>query len=404
MAKSIFEQGLKQKFKENKNSAFSDEEKKEYRLKTLNDIFLQIGNKENKFVFYCPDIVVVNDIVRVIYDVALTVHNLGYNVVMLHEINGFKCKWIEGEEYKKLHIDYVIQKPGKKSKKEKHQYSFKPSDTLIVPDVFQEVFENTYEVKLIQKVLLVTGYSGLAALPNGINYNQLNVSAFLFLEEKLKDDYVTVFPDIENASYLLEYKLDKKVFDPANISLQEIYPVIAISNIGNVKFSQQVINIFYNLYPNLNVFSFKLVSRNNYEEYVNSIKHSCLYVNLDEMVGFKKPILEAINMGVNVATFDRRELSKDTELIDYIQTFSKDPFEAASFLAQYCIYWLSNSSSKVLNEVNALKTRINLDKYSDQTYLESVKKSFSTLQENRVKFFSSIKTTIEKNEDAAAGI
>lgn len=404
MTKSIFEQGLKQKFKENKNAAFTDEEKKEYRLKTLSDIFLQIGNKENRFVFYCPDIVVVNDIVRTIYDLATTVHNLGYKVVVLHEINGFKCKWLEGDEYKKLHVDYIIQKQGKKSKKEKYQYSFKPSDTLIVPDVFQEVFENTYEVKLIQKVLLVTGYSGLGALPNGINYNQLNVSAFLFLEEKLKEDYETVFPDIVNSSYLLEYKLDKQVFAPEKVSLREIYPVIAMSNIGNVKFSQQVINIFYNLYPNLNVFSFKLVTRNSYEEYIDSIKHSCLYVNLDEMLGFKKPILEAINMGVNVATFERRELSKDTELADYIQTFTKDPFEAASFLAQYCIFWLSNSSSKVLKEVEGLKTKINIDKFTDESYLDSVKKSFSTLQENRVKFFSSIKTTIEKNEDATAGI
>lgn len=399
MSKSLFDQRLTNAFKKQKEDLLSEKEKQDFRLKTLEDIFFQLGNKENRFIFYCPDIVVVNDIVKTIYDIALEVSNLGIQVVVLHEINGFRCKWLADKEfdlkYGSLNIEYVIQKVSKKSKKETHQYSFKPSDTIIVPDVFQEVFDNLFEVKLVQKVLLVTGYSGISALPNGSNYTQLGVSGFLFLEKKLKDDYEELF-HIQNNSYLLEYKVDKKIFDNSNVKAREVYPVITISNIGNVKLSQQVINIFYNLYPNLGMFSFKLISRENYSDYLETLKHSCLHLILDEQLGFKKALYDIINMGVSVATFSRRELEYDKDLKEFVEMFNEDPFVIAQFLGQYCSFWLDNPSSVVLDEVKGLKDRLKLETYTNESFHNSVQSSFKGLQEERIKFFSSIKSTVEK--------
>jgi hypothetical protein len=344
--------------------------------------------------------VVVNDVVRIIYDLALEAKENGYNVTVLHEINGFKCKWLTDydSKYKSVNIEYIITKKSAKSKKESQRYSFIPTDTLIVPDMFQDIFDNINEVKLIQKILLVTGYAGLGALAPGATYKQLGVERCIFLGKKLKDDYEKVFPNLVG-NYLMDYKIDTKLFDKTIVNTKEIYPVICISNIGNTKLSQQVVNIFYNLYPNLNVFSFKLIARDSYEDYVNSLAHSCLFVNLDDNLGFKKSLIESINMGVPVTTFNRRELEDDTDLVEFTVVFDRDAFSIAKFLSQFCAYWLSNSSTIALDEVRALASKLQIEEtYKVDKYNESVKSIFTSLQEERVKYFLSIKQTMEKSE------
>jgi len=152
VSKSIIEQNLKQA----RIEQLPEKAKKDYKLRLLEEIFLQLANKENRYIFYCPDIAVVNTLVKLIYETAYEVKELGYNVVILHEIDKFKCKWLF-EQYphlKDLQLDYIIKKKSGKSNKTKSQYSFKISDTLIVPDQFQEILDNLIDTKLIQKVIL----------------------------------------------------------------------------------------------------------------------------------------------------------------------------------------------------------------------------------------------------------
>lgn len=399
--KSIFEENLKQKFKSSKSSNLNNEQKKELRLKTLEDIFTELTNKNNRYLFYCPDIVIINDLAKIIYDTALKASKLGYEVVILHELNGFKCKWLYelNEEYKNLKVDYIIKQKSKKSKKTKQQYSFKPSDTIIIPDVFQEIFDNIYEAKLIQKVLLVTSHLGIGALQPGFNHVQLGIKGFLFLEKSLQDDYNYIFGELP-ISKVLKYDIDLELFSPDKRNNKEVYPVITISNLGNVKFAQQVVNTFYNLYPFLNVFSFKIINRENYEEYVESLKRSCLFLNLDDQLNTNKTILEAINLGIPVATFNRRELNNNEDLKELaieIQAFNKELFEVVEFLGKFCSFWLFTSNTFFESEQKQLKANLNLDIWNKET-TKNVEEIFSSLQEERVKFFASIQKTINNEQ------
>jgi len=393
---SVFSKRFKQELKQKEFNNLSENKKLEQRIKVLETIFLELGDKQNRYIFYCPDISVVNNLVKTIYQFAYTVKNLGYNVVILHEIKGFNCKWLleQYPEYKQLNLEYVIFKRGKKAKKETNLYSFKPTDTLFIPDVFQEILENILEAQTIQKVVLITGYTGIGALPMGYDYKSLGVEHLIYLNPILADDY-NFFKNNENNYIVDSLPIDRELFSP--VDPLEVMPIICVSKIANDKLAQQVINIFYNKYPHLNFFSFKVLDRTNYVNYIQCLKYSCLFINLDETVGFNQPYYEAINMGVPTATYVRRELKfENKEFTEEIMSFDKDPFEIADFIAQYCNYWLNNPTSIFTENIKELSNIVKIEKYTTVNLEKQLKKVIENLQETRIKFFSAFKNSIMK--------
>lgn len=400
---SVFESRLHQGFKQKRIQNLSPVQKQEYRERKIEEIFEEITNKEDRYIFYCPDILIVNNLVRMIYDMAFYLKKSGYNILILHEIKGFKCKWILNEkryeEYKIIPIDYIIQKKSSKSKKDKNSYSFKPSDTLIIPDVFQEILDNILELKLVQKVVLVSSYLGLGALRPGVNYKQLGVSSFIFLERRLMEDYVEMFKEEDNQFLLMdEYPIDKELFNENKNEINEVWPVIAMSNIGNQKLASQVTSIFYNLYPRLSLFSFKIVDRTNYEEYVDSLKHSCIFLILDDTIGFKQIIMESLEMGVPCVTYERRELNLLSGMKEEVEVLQKDPFEIAKVIASYCTLWLEESNNKLKNEAIEIKNKMG-NSIDVETFRGRLINCVEELKKEKIKKFASIQQHFESEKD-----
>jgi len=397
---SVFQTRLNQGFKQKRIESLSNDKKQLYRNQKIEEIFAEIADNKNRYIFYCPDILVVNNLVKIIYDIALYLKKSGYDVLILHEIKGFKCKWIVNEkgyeDYKNIPIDYIIQKKSKKSKKDKNSYAFKPTDTLFIPDVFQEILENILELKLVQKVVLVSSYLGLGAFKPGQNYKQLDVSSFIFLERRMMEDYKEMFKEEDNQFFLLDkYPIDRKAFNSEKINTKEIWPTIAISSIGNQKLATQITSIFYNLYPKLSIFSFKVIDRMNYEEYTNSLLHSCLFIVFDETIGFKQIIMEAMELGIPVATYERRELNLVKGMKEEIEILSKDPFEIAHTIANYCTIWLQESNIKIKEEV--LETKQLMDnEENEKDFQISLTKIIEQIRQSKIKMFASIQKHFEK--------
>jgi hypothetical protein len=387
---------IDQKIKEMAVNNLSAKDKKEYRLKTVNNIFSQLSDRENRYIFYCPDMPMVNNVVKLIYETAYEVENLGYNVLILHEITGFKCKWLfELEEYKHLKdlkIDYIIQKKHKKSKKQKAVYGFKPSDTLIVPDQFQEILENIAEARAIQKIILVSSYTGLSSLSPGIDYSVLGVRKLLFIEKQLKEDYESLFKI--DSILINHYPINTEVFK-IRTDVKEIYPTICISNIGNNEFTQEVINVFHSKYPNLRSFSFKILARDSFESYIDCFKYSALLLILDKNMGNNQMILEALNMGLPVGTIHRRE--SEGELLENI-FFGNNSFEIADSLSVFCQNWLSMSTNFITKSVIDFANKIDISSYTYENYLGQLQKALEEIQLERVKYFSTIKQSIEAQD------
>ena len=66
--KSIIEQKLKtQRIEES-----ADDFKNQYKLKTLESIIDDLSNNKNRYIFYCPDIAIVNNLTKLIYEITAT--------------------------------------------------------------------------------------------------------------------------------------------------------------------------------------------------------------------------------------------------------------------------------------------------------------------------------------------
>lgn len=385
--KSIIEQQLKLAKIENS----SDEFKKEYKNKALETIISEIANDKNRYIFYCPDIVLVNTLVKLIYETAYEFHKSGSEVVILHEMNGFKCNWLfKDENYKhlkELKLDYIIQKKGAKTKRTTNNYSFKVSDTLIVPDQFIEMFENLTEVKLMQKVLLITSHVGISSIQPGTSLKGLGIDKIIFTEEKLREDYELLFNDIEYLS-LINYPINSKAF--SNRIEKEITPFITVSQIGNNDFVQQVINIFYNKYPNLKFFNFRLLDRNSLELYIENLQKAAGFLVLDKNLNSLQMIHEALSMGCPVFTTKRREVE---DSLSANITLGVDAFDIADNLAKYCQYWLTEKTSSVDEETKSL---VDNSFRTYENFNKEIIEIMSNLKQNRVEFFAKIKENESK--------
>ncbi len=399
---SNFRKQLEQEFKNKKYDNLSVDKKREIKLNSLNEILGHINNKENRYIFYCPDIALVNPLVKLVYEVAYQVQNAGYNVVILHELNGFKAKWLyeceDYKEYRKLPVEYVINKSSKKSKKTRNTYAFRASDTLIVTDAYQDMLENIMgeeSLKLVQKIVLVTGYMGLASIQPGMDYDKLNVNSLVFFDENIKADYAQLF---QTKNYLIDNYIVSSGFNREVVKADGVYPVIGITSIGNNDKAQQLINVFYNRYPNLSMFTFKVVARDNMDMFIENISTSAAVVVLDKNVVTKQMVYECLNMGVTPILPKRREFMDNKVIVENF-IVDDDVFEIADAIASYCQYWLSMSNKKIKSAMLRIADSLDLNSRNVEQFGSTVSLIFGELQQNRHDMFNNMKELVE-NEKA----
>lgn len=397
---SKLKSNLEREFKQKKISAMSKENQAIYRQNSLKQITEEIGNKKNRYIFYCPDIAVVNPLVKIVYEIAYEAQQAGYNVIVLHEISGFKAKWLyesEGyEKFKSIKTESIINKVSSKSKREKNNYSFKPSDTIIVTDAFQEMLENLLNEKsltLVQKIVLVTGYMGLKSLNPGMNYRKLDVSSLIFFDQSVKDDYESVFG--ASKSYMISDYPVLGYSTKKERNLRNVYPVIAVSCVGNNDYAQQLINTFYNKYPNLSMFTFKIIARDNLDIYYENISTSAAFVFLDKDVVTKQMIFEVVSLGVPIFAPARRELMDDKNIVENF-VFDSDFFVLADTIATYCNDWLGVTNSLVNESVKSIVSKLDISDRNKEAFGNTVSAIFAELQGEREFRFNGLLNSLNK--------
>lgn len=395
---SNFTKELNKEFKNKRVSLLSEDKKNELKKGALSTILSDINNKKNRFVFYCPDIPLVNPLIKLVYEVALEVHKAGFSVVMLHEINGYKAHWLfksKGyEEYKDLAVEYVMTKQaGKKTKKTSTSYSFNVSDTLIVTDAYQDILENILSeesLKLVQKIVLVTGYMGLASMNPGMDYNRLNVNSLVFFDDNIKQDYADLFV---TKNYIIDNYPVSTGFNRTDRKANEVAPVIAISCIGNNDKAQQLINVFYNKYPNLSMFTFSVLGREDMDTYIAGIKTAAAVVIIDKNVVTKQMVYETLSVGTPVLLPKRREYM-DNKIVIENYIVEDDIFEMAAQIAEYCNYWLNNPTTAIMDSVWSTADSLALNERTVENFSQTVLGIFGELQENRHTTFNKLITSI----------
>jgi hypothetical protein len=391
--KSIFQEKLQKSFARANDQQLDPTERKNRRYAQLEKIFESLSNKENRFIFYCPDIPFALSTVKVIYEFAKLAQDCGYNTIVLHDVKGYIPTWFQEQwvanDIKREYLSSRLKKGGYS----KPTFDFKPTDTIIIPDGFWTVMQGFVEVKQIQKVVLALGYGGLATVEPGLDWGILGFSKVLCVSEDIMNDYKTLWPHL--TYYITPYTLSIEGLESFKKPLEEKLPVIGLS-IRNREYAQQLINIFYSKYPFLDLFQFKILKKLNTDDYLEALSICAIQVLIDENAGCPAQPLEATYFDVPTLQIYGRgyeEVAKQEDGQYFIEKF--DLYEIADTLANFCFNWLDNPTE-------GIKDKSLLTSHETSFVKQELNITFKELQAGLVEKFSAIKQAVDNNklEDA----
>ena len=378
--KSVFQKSLDTSIKNKRDMELTEEQRKEKRYSKLSEYFEEIGNKKNRYIFYCPDIPFASTMVKTIYEVAHDLKTLNYNTVILHEVMGYKPEWLKEAWVKEIKVEF-LQEKKKQGGFTTPVFNFKPTDTIIFPEGFWSAIQSLGEAKTLQKVIMCFGYGGLSVVEPGRDWSMLGFTDVICVSEKLKQDYESVWPFFNY--HVLPYQL--KEMTPAQPI--EIGTTIGLA-MRDRNDAQALINLFYNKYPFLNVFQFKVLRKLDTEVYLESLKQCALMVFTDKNAGHPAPPLEAIACNVPVITSYQRGMShlENQEGVYYVED---DLFSLVEAVKDFCLSWLE-SETKVIQDKSILEN------YKPEVIKEKTNTLFEFFQEQRLKTFAAIKTAVDE--------
>lgn len=385
---SVFQQELNKSLKTQFDKSLSHEDRVSRRKKKIDDLFVSLGNKTNRYIFYCPDIPFANAMVKIIYEQAYKLQSLGYKVVILHDIQGFRPTWFQEEwVLKEMTVDYLIKTKKSKIKDPKPTYSFQPLDTIIIPEGFWSVMQGFYDVKQVHKVVMCFGYSGLIATEPGLDWSMLGFTDVVCISEQVKSDYEHLWPQLNYhvAPYSLKTLEQVDVIPPV---LKQ--PTIGLS-IRNREEAQMLVNIFLAKYPYLDMFSFKILKQMGTVDYLKALNECALLVFVEENAGHPMPPLEALALDVPTVLNNGRGLGHLGSQEGVYSFESRDVFVMAEDIASFCLDWLENKTQPI----NDKKI---LENYTETKSKEELGKVFNELQEHKIKLLKAIETALNEGK------
>jgi hypothetical protein len=380
--KSIFATELSASRKAQFDKSLSLEERKARRYEKLEAIFSELANKENRYLFYCPDIPFANSMVKIIYEYAYRLKNLNYTVRILHEVKGFKPDWLDYEWRKDIPISYLQEK--KNNRFTTPVFSFRPTDSLIIPDGFWTVMENVSQLRTLHKIILAFGYGGIITAKPGLNWGTLGFQDVICMSERIRDDYKILWPNLNY--YVIGYELELDLLKP--LSIEQIKPIIGVMARSREDASQ-LINIFYARYPFLDMFEFRILKKMTTHQYLKNLKECAVMVFIDEQAGHPAPPLEAIASNVPVIGIYGRGMDHLAQQEGCYWIQNKDIFLLAEELATFCMNWIK-SLTKIIENKKILNN------YKSDIIIDKLLMTFEDLQQFKVKTFVAIKEATEK--------
>jgi hypothetical protein len=384
--KSDFQKALDDGAKQQRDAGLSLEQRKEERYEKLEKIFSQLGDRKNRYLFYAPDIPFPCSTVKVIYEHAYYLNQMGFNAIILHEVKGFRPNWIQKPELlKEAKIIYLSEKK-KSGGYSKPSFAFSPTDTIIIPEGFWTVMTGFAETKTLHKVVMAFGYGGFATAEPGANWASLGFTDVLCVSEQLKEDYSKLWPNL--TYHVVGYDIDRELFSPVDANL--IKPEIALS-CRSREDAQSLINIFYSKYPFLDMFQFKILKKMDTNEYAESLRTSAAMVFVDEKAGHPAPPLEAIACGVTTIGVFGRGMEHLVDQEGFVWLPSNDPFMIVEAVAEFCVNWLENN-------VRPIEDKAILDKYHTDVVKTKLLNVYEELQMNKIKLFTAVKQAVDESK------
>lgn len=219
--------------------------------------------------------------VRYIYQLAKTLHDNGFNVIMLHEKKEYGgVEWM-GEDYSTL-----THKPI-----EGENLEIAPEDFLIIPEIYGYVMEQVKHLPCAKIVITQQYAHMLETLNPGQTWSQFGFLKCITTNFKQKE-YIEKVMRQASIDVLKPYITDK--FQPKELPPM---PIIGV----HTKEQSDAVNIiktFYLKFPQYRWFTFRDLRGISEKEFANSLKDCFVSVWIDDKGGFGTFPLESMKTGV----------------------------------------------------------------------------------------------------------
>ena len=287
--------------------------------------------------------------VRLIYQMAKTLKDNGFNPIILHEKSDYAgvVAWLD-EEYMSLPHRAI----------EGQNLEISPEDFLVIPEVFGFVMDQVKQLPCAKIVLTQQYAHMLETLQPGQTWNQFGFLKCITTSSKQKEYIERVMRQV---SFDIIDPLIGEEFTPKSIPSM---PIIGV----HTKEQSDAINLiktFYLKFPQYRWFTFRDLRGLSEKEFANSLRDCFLSVWIDDHSGFGTFPLESMKSNVpvigKVPNLSPDWMSEDNGIWVTDQTLLPD------LVADYAQNWLEDNIDPLIFE----KMKETVERYTDKQKFES---------------------------------
>jgi hypothetical protein len=336
----------------------------EERISKIDSSIKNLEDKKSRIYFFVQDTKGnAKASIRYIYQMAFTLKNNGYNVIILHEKPDYfgVSNWL-GEKYMELPHQAV----------EGENLQISPEDFIIIPEIFGYIMSQLNNLPCT-KIVLSQAYDHIfETLQPGQVWSQFGFTKCITTSE-IQKKYISDV--MRNTPTDIIEPLISEVFKTSNFPSK---PIIAIST-RDQRDAINLIKTFYQKYPQYRWITFRDMRGISEEEFANTLKDCMLSVWVDRTSSFGTFPIESMKCNVPVMGVLPKLLPE--WLTEENGIWIQDEIKLVDFIADYIQNWLEDNISEKLYE-NGLETS---NKFSDTNKFEkSVTNLFEKYFDNKI--------------------
>jgi len=316
--------------------------------------------------------------VRMIYDIALTLKNQGFNTIIMHEKNDYKgvSSWM-GDDYMEIpHVSIEAQ-----------ELKVSPEDFIIIPEIYGHVMEQVSKLSCAKVVLCQAYDHMLETLQPGTSWNSHGFMKCITTNEKQKE-YISSI--MGNVSFDL---IEPYIND--NFTSKELpsKPIVSIHT-REQRDTMKIIKSFYLKYPQYRWITFRDMRGLSQKEFGEYLRDSFVSVWVDDASGFGTFPLES--MISKTPVIGKVPNMKPEWMTDENGVWTYEFNNIHDILAEFIQNWLEDNINTELYE-KGIETA---SKYTNKSkFEETVVKLFDDYTKQRLEAFESQLDKIKVEEE-----
>lgn len=328
-----------------------------------------LADKKSRIYFLCQDTKGNPKAgVRMIYQMALTLKENGFNTIIMHEKNDYNgvSTWL-GEKYMEIPHQSI----------ESQDLKVSPEDFIVIPEIYGHVMEQVSKLSC-GKIVLCQSYDYmLETLQPGISWSQHGFVKCITTSETQKK-YISDI--MSNVSYDILKPLITKDFSEKKLPSK---PIVSIHT-RDQRDTMKIIKTFYLRYPQYRWITFRDMRGLNTDEFSNYIKDAFVSVWVDDPSGFGTFPIES--MLSKTPVIGKVPNMKPEWMTDENGIWTYELNNIHDILAEFIQNWLEDNISSELYS-KGVSTAKNYN--NEEEFTESVVKLFEGYLNTRKEIFNS---------------